>query len=356
MQRVFALSIDERVCWASGIAAQGVPGFAGEESGELVLPFPDAADGKIDLQQEIAKGLRTLERQKPYLFADSKAVGVGSMGIVDRRCRALVSIVRKPWRQVEGRGRLDYKSGAIIDFDELFKPLFPHLDDDPEFWLTVHNDASAKAHAEFDDRKLSNQKTLLYLMFDEGVNGGVRLRGRGLDTPLHTEMGHIHPQLHPLDWDFEAREAENGGCKAHRTCFEAVASLHRVRKSWGNPLSGDDFSLQNIPENIDAWNIIAWYIAQLCWTGALTFSVDIVVLGGRLINDGLVNLVRRHFDELNNRYITYPAMTNLTDFIVRSTLPIREAGLRGALALGRETAFRGVVRMDERQRRPERRN
>ena len=190
-------------------------------------------------------------------------------------------------------------------------------------------------------------KERIYLSVDEGVNGGIIIDEHLLKTEVNPEIGHFKPRRHELDLAFP------GVCPVHGDCYEGIASNRRLRKTWGGPRPRPDFALCDLRDDDDAWNIEAYYIAQLCLGGALHLSPERIILGGSVIcgrpgdDDArrrvfnlLFPLVYSEFEWLNRSYPRYkPVETFITPGRIQA-----EANILGALQLARSAAFGATKR------------
>lgn len=83
------------------------------------------------------------------------------------------------------------------------------------------------------------------------------------------------------------------------------------------------------------WEIIGYYLAQLCMNITLMMSPEVIVLGGGVMNRKIVfKYIHRYFIELVNKYIEHPLFTdeNIAHYIKQPALGMN-VGLKGALLL-----------------------
>lgn len=94
--------------------------------------------------------------------------------------------------------------------------------------------------------------------------------------------------------------------------------------------------LASLPDSHEVWDVVAYYLAQLCL--AITYIVSphvIVVSGGIIKRECLLPLTRKHFVKLNNNYVRAPKVTSDIDtYIVRSKFA-NDIGVIGATELAR---------------------
>jgi predicted NBD/HSP70 family sugar kinase len=308
---------------------------------DVAGPCPEACD----LEIEIRHRLEELKQKERSLFHNIRGLGVSTIGVVNQSPKRLRSIARKNWIRSNDSDLHSF----LIDFVPLFSGLFG---EDVISSLEVHNDATAKALVEYhlSSAAYSNSsevERLLFLMFSEGVNGGIISRSAPLSSLLHPEMGHITPRPHPFDLHFI-----DGGksCPSHEFCFEAVASGARIRQSWGGTNCSIDFNISDLPDDHVAWQIIPNYVAQLCMVGTLTLAPKRIILGGAVITgrEGdeesrrrnfkrLLPKIRQEFEHLNNDYLYYDEMRS-KDFIQAARV-VENANVIAALQIARLSAF-----------------
>jgi fructokinase len=176
-------------------------------------------------------------------------------------------------------------------------------------------------------------------MEDKNLHAGGQSAG-GILLPVtrHPEAGHIRPRRHELD--LEPLAKKHRGCASHADCFEALASMGRLRKQFGGPTAKKEFSLLDLPDDHKMWTIEANYIAQLCYIGVLVLSPQIIILSGGIgFTDGLLGKIHDEFSALNHAHFIYPEMRTIDEFIKRGLFG-PEVTVLGALQLA-ERASRG---------------
>lgn len=340
---IFGLSVDETISWAAAKINPDDGSFYNGVDDKFGGNIANTNDvGPINLQSYIERELKTLEVRYPFIFDECSAVGISSIGIVDTiKCR-LVSIARKNW--------ISDTDGYIVDFASIIPTFFTHK----PLRIAAQNDATAKClaeyywfHQRYSDDKVNNKppvNSLCYVLFHEGVNGGfVKGNPLKLGAPvahlLHQELGHVFPPLHPRDVKLTRRSGFGSritGCPLHHTCFEGIASGARIRRQWGRPLK----ELKDHPDN--PWDIISYYIAHFCWNSVLAIPPQRIVIGGFVIFDELIPLIKKHFSDLNKGhgdrpYIRYDELLE-DDFIGVAQIRTGE-GRAGALELARREAL-----------------
>jgi len=130
----------------------------------------------------------------------------------------------------------------------------------------IQTDVEAAAVAEYQRGAGQGQPSLAYVTVGTGIGVGVAIDGvpfRGRD---HLELGHIPVRRHPDD-TFEGR------CPFHGDCLEGLACGPALIDRWETRPS-------SLPEDHLAWEIEAYYLAQLVRVLAYSFSPDRVLFSG----------------------------------------------------------------------------
>lgn len=159
-----------------------------------------------------------------------------------------------------------------------------------------------------------------YLTVGTGIGGGALIDGRPLHGRQHPEMGHYFPARHP-------RDSYVGGCPYHGACLEGLANGPSVIARWGA-------SLSELPQDHEANDIIAYYLAQSVIAQQAMLSPGRIVLGGGVMQaPGLLGRVREVAARLGNGF--FCASADYEGLVVDPALGTR-SGLLGALALAME--------------------
>jgi fructokinase len=97
------------------------------------------------------------------------------------------------------------------------------------------------------------------------------------------------------------------------------------------------FNLKDLDRDHIAWELVPFYIAQLCMIGALTISPEKIVIGGYIMNEELLPAIKRKFSAMNGDYF-FPTYMRREDLIQQSQLS-KDANVLGALELARMAAY-----------------
>ena len=167
-------------------------------------------------------------------------------------------------------------------------------------------------------------RTVAYTTVGTGIGTGVVRDGRPLMGISHYESGHI-----PMARD-AARDPFPGHCPYHGDCLEGLAAGPAITARWGQSLS----QLGSPDDKVD---LIAGYIAQLATALVLLHMPDRLIFGGGVMKaPGLLDAVRRETQRRLGGYVQHPALdAGLERYIVLPGLG-DEAGITGAIALGRQ--------------------
>ncbi len=166
---------------------------------------------------------------------------------------------------------------------------------------------------------------LVYITVGTGVGGGVLVDGKLLHGLLHPEIGHIHVPPPKASAAFKAE----GHCPFHHHCVEGYVSGPAIAARWG-------VSAEKMPYDSPAWDEVAEVLAHLCVNLTLTLSPKRIILGGGVMKrTHLLGLVRGQFNTILNGYLRAPEYgLKLDEYLTAPGLG-DDAGLLGALALGR---------------------
>lgn len=268
----------------------------GNEQGEILerISFPTEAP-------------ETTLEQAAAFFRDKgiEAIGIGSFGPIDldRSSPAYGRVTTTP------------KPGwAGFDFVGYMKRCLP---------VPVGFDTDVNA-AVFGEAKWGAAKGLdscVYYTIGTGVGVGVYAEGKLVHGLVHPEGGHVLIRRHPED-------PFKGACPFHGDCLEGMASGPAIEKRWG--VKGSE-----LPDDHQAWELEAYYLAQALSGTILLLSPKKVILGGGVMHqEQLFPLIREQVARSLNGYVAAPAILNgMDDYIVPPALG-DNAGLCGALALG----------------------
>lgn len=162
----------------------------------------------------------------------------------------------------------------------------------------------------------------VYVTIGTGIGAGVFANGRPLNGQVHTEIGHL----------LVSRDREQGMfeniCPFHENCLTSVAAGPAIEARWKKP--GHE-----LPEDHEAWDLEAYYLAVMCVNLTLCYSPSLIILGGGVMGQSqLYSKVRQQFKELMNGYML-PSVP-LEQYIVAPGLP-GTSGEAGALALAKQT-------------------
>ncbi|GIO44911.1 ROK family protein [Paenibacillus apis] len=272
----------------------------GNEQGEILerISFPTEAP-ETTLEQAV-----TFFRDKGV-----EAIGIGSFGPIDldRSSPAYGRVTTTP------------KPGwAGFDFVGYMKRFFP---------VPVGFDTDVNA-AVFGEAKWGAAQGLdscVYYTIGTGVGVGVYAEGKLVHGLVHPEGGHVLTRRHPED-------PFKGVCPFHGDCLEGMASGPAIEKRWG--VKGSE-----LPDDHQAWEMEAFYLAQALSGVILLLSPKKVILGGGVMHQKqLFPLVRKLVARNLNGYVVAPdILDEMDNYIVPPGLG-DNAGLCGALALGIEAA------------------
>ena len=240
------------------------------------------------------------------------AMGVGCFGPVDldekSQTYGYITSTPKPgWQNTDVVGGLRNRFKVPVAFD---------------------TDVNGAALGEYLWGAGQHKDPLVYVTIGTGVGGGVLVNGRLLHGLLHPEIGHMHV---PPPKKSKA-VMRRGQCPFHSHCVEGYVSGPAIAKRWG-------VRAERLPTDSPAWEEVAEVLAHLCLNLTLTLSPKRIILGGGVMEqEQVLSLIHGSFVKLLNGYLRTPEMgIKIADYITRPALG-QDAGLLGAMALGRMAA------------------
>lgn len=157
---------------------------------------------------------------------------------------------------------------------------------------------------------------MAYITVGTGIGGGLIIEGGLAHGAGHPEMGHYYPRRGPQDLDF------HGNCPFHGDCLEGLASGPAILARWGRTLS-------ELPQDHEAHDLVAGYLAQACHTLFACCAIERVVLGGGVMKTpGLLERVSSATGKAGANYL--PGRDR--QMVVSPQLG-DDAGITGALLL-----------------------
>lgn len=185
--------------------------------------------------------------------------------------------------------------------------------------IAFTTDVNVAAYGEYRLGAGRGTQNCVYLTIGTGIGGGIISNGKIFQGITHPEIGHIHVKRHPND-------NYSGFCPYHGDCLEGLAagpSLQGRTAIKGELLKPDD----------PVWDLQAYYIGQALMTYTLILAPERIILGGGVMNqDFLVDKIRTEFVKQTAGYVNYPSVD---DYIVKWGLP-NQSGLLGGLLLAKD--------------------
>lgn len=250
--------------------------------------------------------LDTLEKVYEFFdsFDDIKAIGIGSFGPIDVNKNSskygYVTSTPKPgWNYFDFLGEMKKHFNIPIG------------------WTT---DVNVACLAEYELGSAKNNDSCIYLTVGTGIGGGAIVDGKFVEGFGHPEMGHIIVRRHPDD-NFE------GWCVYHNDCLEGLAAGPSIEKRYG-------IKAQALEKDHEAWNFIAYYLAQALVNYTLILRPEKIILGGGVMKQTQVlDKVKVYFEELLKGYVNVPS---IDEYIVNPMLK-DDTGVVGGLILAKKT-------------------
>ena len=190
----------------------------------------------------------------------------------------------------------------------------------------IDTDVNAAALAEWKLGAAKGLGSCLYVTVGTGVGAGLVVEGNLVHGLVHPEMGHM--LLQPAKND----PAPDGFCPYHKGCLEGLAAGPAIEKRWGR-------KAYELPPDHEAWDLEAWYLAQMCMNAICTLSPEKIILGGGVMQQKhLFPLIHQKTLELLNGYVQHEAILKHIDTYITEPGLGTKSGATGALLLSREAA------------------
>ncbi|MEE8601216.1 ROK family protein [Euzebya tangerina] len=172
--------------------------------------------------------------------------------------------------------------------------------------------------------------SLAYVTVGTGIGVGLITGGRTVTGLAHPEGGHLLVRRHPSD-------PLEGRCPIHGDCLEGLAAGPAWMDRWG--VTSSEMSAAQLEQALD---IQAYYLGQLVMTLVLVASPERIVMGGGVLAaDGLLDRVRQSATTVLNGYVSVPSVMArpegeaMAEYLVPPGLGDR-AGVLGAIALAQD--------------------
>lgn len=259
----------------------------------------------------------TLKKVAELLVSHKVAcVGVGCFGPID------LKLTSKTYGFITSTPKVKWQNTNVLGMLTNYGLSVP-------FGFNTDVNAAAMAEAKFGQH--GNITSCAYTTVGTGIGVGVVTHSRCVSGLVHPEGGHIRVRRHAADTYI-------GNCPFHGDCLEGLANAEACAVRAGVPAS----QLHTISNEHIMWDIIAYYLAQLCTTITLLISPEIIVLGGGVCKrDILFIKIRKLCQEQLNGYICDDKIVkNIDTYIVSSRFNQKgsntTSGAVGALLLGEQ--------------------
>ncbi len=187
--------------------------------------------------------------------------------------------------------------------------------------IVIDTDVNGAALGEYHFGAGQGVSCLIYVTIGTGIGGGAIINGQPLQGFGHPEMGHIFPRRSAHDMDYK------GHCPVHGDCLEGLASGPAIAARWGG-------SLSQLPQDHEAHDMVASYLAQLCHDLTAIIAAERIILGGGVMHsEGLLDRIVTKTQALSGGYFT----PRPQPYICKAGL-VNDAGIMGALLLAQQAA------------------
>ena len=190
--------------------------------------------------------------------------------------------------------------------------------------VRIDTDVNAACLAEAQHGAGRGMNTVLYITVGTGIGVGVVQTGKVLQGRTHPEIGHLVVSRPASDMSFD------GTCPYHQNCVEGLACGPAIIKRWGK-------SLRHFTPDHPSFKLQSIYIGQLCANLVLTFSPDIIVIGGGVMGaKALLPQIRVHTRLQLGGYVAGLDTASQFDSLIVSPELGDRAGITGAFMLAEQ--------------------
>ena len=196
-----------------------------------------------------------------------------------------------------------------------------HIEKALDIQVSIDTDVNAAALGEYSYGAAAMNKDLAYITIGTGIGAGFIINSKIVHLLVHPEFGHIRI---PHDRN---KDPFPGVCPYHYDCLEGLASCPAIEARWRT-------KPQSLPKDHAAWQLEAEYLSLGLVNLISTISPELIILGGGVMNnDLLLNLIHLRTEQLLNQYIKSSFLSEKIDeYIVRPNLN-EDSGILGALKL-----------------------
>jgi len=163
----------------------------------------------------------------------------------------------------------------------------------------LHTDVTGSAMGELIyGTHCQKSSTLVYITVGTGVGIGVVVDGKPLKGKLHPEGGHVLVIK-------DERESQyphfKGPCNYHRNCVENMITNNSIAERLGCKID----ELNTFPDDHQVWDMIGFYLAQLCLSLTYIVSPHCIVIGGGILKGrkSIFPAIRSYLLKLNADYV-----------------------------------------------------
>lgn len=184
--------------------------------------------------------------------------------------------------------------------------------------IAFETDVNAAVIGEAAYGAAKNHRFVAYVTVGTGIGAAFLHDGLLIQGRMHPEVGHM------IIPDFDKNFGKDTNvCPFHSSCFEGRAAGPALEARWGTP--GHD-----LPEDHEAWDLHAAYLAAGCINLTAVWSPDLILLGGGVFQKaGLIDRVRREFEKQAGDYWNLPPL----ELYLQTPALDQHAGIVGALSL-----------------------
>lgn len=167
-----------------------------------------------------------------------------------------------------------------------------------------------------------------YITVGTGIGVGLVVNGQPVHGLAHPEGGHLMPLR-------KYNDKYPGWLTDQPMSVESMASA----KACADRAGVDPANLPSVPDDHPAWDDVAYYLAQLCYTICVIASPHVIILSGGVMKRSILfEMIRNHFKKINNDYLLLEKLTTKIDEYIVPSGYGNNIGIIGAIELARRVA------------------
>ncbi|KAJ3440661.1 transcriptional repressor mpra [Anaeramoeba flamelloides] len=175
--------------------------------------------------------------------------------------------------------------------------------------IGFETDVNAAAMGEFAYGGHGNINSCAYVTAGTGIGVGAICDGKPVHGLMHPELGHCYSPRAENEY-----ENFKGTCPRHSSCLEGMCNAGAI----SHRLNIHPSKLPQVSDDHEIWDIVSHYFSHLCTTITLSYSPNVIILGGGVFKrEILYDKIRKKTSQLLNGYVgKKEILDNIDSYIV----------------------------------------